>query len=84
MKKIIMIISLVLTMVSCTTEEPLCNVTKIYNSKVVYDTQPWFNGNTTYQEELTNVSCSLKNTNEYQFDARTGASITTTITYVYH
>jgi hypothetical protein len=36
------------------------------------------------QEELTNVSCSLKNTNEYQFDARTGASITTTITYVYH
>jgi hypothetical protein len=83
MKKIIMIISLVLTMVSCTTEEPLCNVTKIYNSKVVYDT-PWFNGNTTYQEELTNVSCSLKNTNEYQFDARTGASITTTITYVYH
>jgi hypothetical protein len=37
MKKIIMIISLVLTMVSCTTEEPLCNVTKIYNSKVVYD-----------------------------------------------
>jgi hypothetical protein len=28
MKKIIMIISLVLTMVSCTTEEPLCNVTK--------------------------------------------------------
>jgi hypothetical protein len=70
-------------MVSCTTEEPLCNVTKIYNSKVVYDTQPWFNGNTTYQEELTNVSCSLKNTNEYQFDARTGASITT-ITYVYH
>jgi hypothetical protein len=36
-----------------------------------------------YQEELTNVSCSLKNTNEYQFDARTGASITT-ITYVYH
>jgi hypothetical protein len=46
MKKIIMIISLVLTMVSCTTEEPLCNVTKIYNSKVVYDTQPWFNGNT--------------------------------------
>jgi hypothetical protein len=72
MKKIIMIISLVLTMVSCTTEEPLCNVTKIYNSKVVYE--PWFNGNTTYQEELTNVSCSLKNTNEYQFDARTGAS----------
>jgi hypothetical protein len=43
MKKIIMIISLVLTMVSCTTEEPLCNVTKIYNSKVVYD-KPWFNG----------------------------------------
>jgi hypothetical protein len=37
MKKIIMIISLVLTMV-ITTEEPLCNVTKIYNSKVVYDT----------------------------------------------
>jgi hypothetical protein len=36
------------------------------------------------KEELTNVSCSLKNTNEYQFDARTGASITTTITYVYH
>jgi hypothetical protein len=29
------------------------------------------------KEELTNVSCSLKNTNEYQFDARTGASITT-------
>jgi hypothetical protein len=53
---------------------------KIYNSKVVYDTQPWFNGNTTYQEELTNVSCSLKNTNEYLWCC-TGASITTT---VYH
>jgi hypothetical protein len=33
----------------------------------------WFNGNT-IPREGTNVSCSLKNTNEYQFDARTGAS----------
>jgi uncharacterized protein YcfL len=89
MKKIIMIIGLVLTMVSCTApEESNCNVTKITVTEYIPQSGPattiGFHQKYTTSVELTNVSCNLENSSKTETCGLTCGYSITTITYIYH